>query len=61
MEISVATSHIEASTWRPDADMSASERSNSRGWPVVLIGIGAALNVGWIGLVAFAAARLIIF
>lgn len=59
----MTTSQVEAATWGGAAQIGGSEAAPATqgpGWAVALIGVGAALNIGWVALVAFVAVKLII-
>lgn len=59
----MTTSQIDASAWPHAAQIGSAETlpaTQGPSWAVALIGIGAALNIGWVALVAFAAVKLII-
>lgn len=60
----MTTSQIDAAAWPQAAETAStntSAASDGPSWGVALIGVGAILTIGWVGLIAFIAARLSIF
>ena len=60
----MTTSQMDAVAWPQTAQTLSSDADSSvegPNWGVALIGVGAVLNLGWVALVAFFAAKLIIF
>lgn len=59
----MTTSQLDASAWPQAAQIGNAEAlpaTQGPSWAIALIGVGAALNVGWVALVAFVAVKLII-
>jgi len=60
----MTTSQMDAAAWPQTAQTmsadAASVAAEGPSWGVALIGVGAVLNIGWVALVAFVAAKLTI-
>lgn len=59
----MTTSQMDAAAWpqtAPTVSADAIASTEGPNWGVALIGVGAVLNIGWVALVAFVAAKMII-
>lgn len=57
----MTTAHIDTSAWPQSAEIGLSETQTAGkkpSWAVAVVGLGALLNIGWIGLLGFVAAKL---